>query len=85
MRKPKQTIVAIQKKLKHKPKWVDHQRLYCSDRFPEKDKRQHLAYALHDVSRRLPGGVFDDVGYMQERDWRVVIRETRVTETVVEQ
>jgi hypothetical protein len=82
MRKPKQTVVAIQKKFKYKSKWVDHQRLYCSDKFPEKD---NLAYALHDVSRRLPGGVFDDIAYMQDKDWRVVIRETRVTETVVEQ
>lgn len=83
MKKPVRTIIVIQKKLKLKSKWVDHQRLYC-DTDPENNKRSHLAYALHDVSRRLPGGVFDDSPYMQERDWRVVIRETRVTETVVE-
>ena len=81
MRKLSRTVVAVQKKLKHKSEWVDHQRLYCSDKFTKQD---NLAYALHDVSRRLPGGVFDDLIYMQERDWRVVIRETRVTETVIE-
>ena len=82
MSNPIRTIIVIQKKLKQKAKWTDHQRLYC-DTDPENDRHANLAYALHDISRRLPGGVFDDVIYIQERDWRVIVRE--ITEIVIEQ
>jgi hypothetical protein len=82
MSNPIRTIIVIQKKLKQKAKWTDHQRLYC-DIDPENDRHTNLAYALHDISRRLPGGAFDDVIYIQERDWRVIVRE--ITEIVIEQ